>query len=246
MSSGNWPFDRWEIGSLPLREDHDYFNYWRKSTAGGMLYRLKKAFGKGGETEPISSLAATVETISDAVEHSQAEAFDNWQKHEVWLPTIDESRYAVDEPAEMLADCLCVLGPPDGFSEQRLFSAVGIWLLGEWAHSEKEKNPAMQSLAMAQAAVALAEAEWYRGQSEANEQLQKILANRNRVAAAKRHTANRERKEAARNWYLKLEPDSIKNADAARKIETDFSITFEVAKRWVTEFERFRLSTAKR
>jgi hypothetical protein len=238
---GNWPFNQWDVGLLSLRDKHDYCGaVYFDTNISSLHYRLKRAFGGGNNDDLKAALEYVIGVINEAIEHEEYEAKVSWLHSDVWLPMIDENRYGADEPVEMLVDSLNVVDAPENCTEQQLFSALGLWLIGEWFFYERTKDIRLQLWAMSQIALAIAETEWIRGKTDSALTNKTKLAIRNKEAANRRHEPNRARKKAAQLWYMSLDQGSIKQADAARKISSDHSITFEVAKRWATEFERAR------
>ena len=89
---------------------------------------------------------------------------------------------------------------------------------------------------LSQAAIALAETEWFKAIKTFERVTKEELAKRNRAAADKRHAKNRKSKQDAQElWQSRPWRNQ---ADAERKIAQECCITKEAAGRWVREFKR--------
>ncbi|WP_211251934.1 hypothetical protein, partial [Arenimonas malthae] len=203
-ASGGWPFERWGVGSLPLRPGFNYLAHpFGVSGVGSIHHRLLNALGWPYPTvtrfeELLAEVVAVVET---AIEHSDVDAYESWLRHEVWLPVLDDSLYGADSPADMLSQSIDYVGVRDEWSERELSAALGLWLLGELASLPDSKDWRYPEM-LIQIGIALAEAEYYRGRDEHQVEIAKRATNRSRAATDARHAANRARTKEARDWWL--------------------------------------------
>lgn len=236
-SRGDWPFLRWDIGSLELRADFDYLRWSPRPGLQAIAYRLRQAFGRKKTRDDLSAaLAEASEIVAAAIEVSETDAFHAWERHETWWPVLDESLDGRDHPAEMLADSLALVGAGHSLSDQEVCAAMGLWLVGEASRYETERDYRLKCWAVEQAGIALAEAEWNRGAQYGESQEKRKIANRNKLAASHRHEANRENKR--RGLALWLSREWKVQADAERAIANDCHVEKEVAGRWIREFKR--------
>lgn len=234
---GDWPFNRWGVESFPLRPGHRYFwSYSCSDTIDRIFYRLQYAFGSSEVGRLEHALQGAVETIRCAIEHSEDDAYTTWLNHDVWLSVVDESLTVSDDPVQLLIESIDYVGTPEGVSKIELCAAIGLWAAGEWAFFDKKKNEQGKGWAMAQAAVALAEAEYHRGCLYAEGERESKVSQQNRGAAQKRHASNRENKLRGRDIWLSKAWGV--QADAERAIAAACNITKEVAGRWVRQFKR--------
>lgn len=236
-SLGDWPFERWQPEEFVLRSDYQYFARWQEGVWSRQIaYRAQQAFGPGDRVRLATVLDSARRIIQDAVAKSEEDAYDSWLKREVWLPVLDESITASENPAQMLLDSIAYVGTPSDVTEQELCAALVLWLSGEWDSYAENNNQTGMLYCAVQAAVALAEAEFCRGFTKAGRQSKVAISGRNKIAAEKRHESNRENKSRGRDlWLSRAWPVQ---ADAERAIAAECHITKEVAGRWVREFKR--------
>lgn len=234
---GDWPFERWQPEEFLLRPDYQYFAKWQDGIWGRQIaYRAQQAFGAGGRVRLIAVLDSAVRIIQEAVAKSEEDAYESWLKRELWLPILDERATTSENPAQMLIDSIAYVGVPEDVTEQELCASLVLWLSGEWHSYAEDNNQAGMLYCAVQAAVALAEAEFYRGFTRAGRQSKVAISGRNKIAAEKRHESNRENKSRGRMlWLSRAWPVQ---ADAERAIAAECHITKEVAGRWVREFKR--------
>jgi hypothetical protein len=238
-ASGEWPFARWDIGPLRLRDGFKYFSYpMGVSGLGSIHHRLLHVLGWPRISEErLKELLGEVEAVIEtAIEHSDIDAYESWLQHEVWLPVLDDSLNGSESPADLLSQAIDYVGVHDEVSERELLAALGLWLLGEletltgrddWRHKEL----------LVQIAVALAGAEYYRGRDDFQLEVAKKATKRSQAATDARHAANRARTQEAREWWLS-QGAALSAAEAAREVSRRFHVVEDVAKRWVRQFRR--------
>lgn len=237
---GDWPFSRWRVEPFTLREGFRYFGFaHRRSDVGALQWRLQAVIGRENQSESRLQflLGEAVQVIETAIEHSETDAYCSWLKHDVWLPVLDDSLIGENSPAELLSQSLDYVGPTDHATEREMLSAVGLWLVGEYARlpaSEDYRHAAM----IGQIGVALAGASYLSGHEEALESEAKRVSRRNRAGAEARHAANRERLANAEDWWNEIANGVLSQAEAARQISRQFHVVEDVAKRWVRQFKR--------
>jgi hypothetical protein len=206
--------------------------------------RALTAFGQPGKARLADKLLESSKVVLCAIEEVESEAYACWLRHEVWHSRIDDRLRGIDNVAQLVIECLGVVGPPANVTEQEICAAIAIWCIGEWAHFDRAGDERSKSWAIVQAAISLAEAEYWRGVTDRTAQEQRELGHRTRKAAEARHRVNRERKERAfdlwrsRAWKVQ--------ADAERAIAEQCHITKEVAGRWVREFKNTSPGAVKR
>lgn len=236
---GDWPFDRWSIGSLPFREDYDYFYHPNLvSGVGALHYRLSSVFGLRSDRKAKlrRALNAAVEIVDSAIENSDADAFSCWESQELWLPVLDDTLNGSERPADMLAQSIDYVGVPDEASAREVSAALGLWLIGELQALPKNENW-MHASILVQIAIATAEAEFYRGLDEAKKDEQRELTSRAQKANTARHAANRARVKEAESWWIDS-GQNMSQAQASRDIAARFHVVEDVAKRWVRQFKQ--------
>lgn len=210
----------------------------------GLLHdRLRFAFGyRSDDARLQEALQAVVEVVHAAIDSAECEARDAFMSGEsLNRLCMGVGPHGLDEPARAFIESLDAVGPPDGFSEQDLCAGLGLLLIGNLSRLDDARVPdlhALETWSLGEAALLLAEAQWYLGKAAALREGESSLSSRNRKAAEVRHVANRERKRKARQWYLEHGVELDVKADASREIQKQFNVTFEVAKRWVTQFHR--------
>src|SRR5690348_7029798 len=114
--TGDWPFERWLLPSLDLRDEFDYL--CRVVFDSPILFRLQRAFAEKEPERLIATLNEAKEVVEGAIEYSESDACDAWLNHSVWLPRIDDSIRAGDQPAQMLIECIDVVGTRDFTAKQ--------------------------------------------------------------------------------------------------------------------------------
>lgn len=233
VNTGDWPFERWALPNLDLREDYDYLR--RYSFNSPIIYRLRSNFKPNDRGSLIATLNEAKEIVETAIENSEADAYSAWLGHEVWLPVLDDSIRSDTQPAQILIESIDYVGTNE-FEPQQVCAAMGIWCYGEYSNALGQDNHMQAIDYLHEAALALAEAEWYRGKKEQELTVRRQLSKRNRIAAEKGHTAHRENKLQgfviwdSRKWRVQ--------ADAEREIASQCNITQAVAGRWIREFKR--------
>ena len=233
-ATGEWPFYRWSLGQLKLSPGAGYFSHRGISRLDGLRYRCIKAFGRPDPDRLAKCLEAIRETTEAAIEASDLDAHASWLRHEVWLPVLDDSLDGSKEPADLLAQSIEYVGAPDGFSEQELMAALGLWLVREFQESAEHDELGLA----VQIGIAVAEAEFYRGVSRGMKVVSAKIASSTRKANDARHEANRKRAKEAESWWTDHAKGKLEPAEAAREIAKRFHVVEDVAKRWERTFRR--------
>lgn len=242
---GRFDFELFELDRMPLRSGVDYFpsfvtGRFSKQRLNRCQQRLGNAFGSRDPTILAAALEAAYNTVWAARERMESEARSAFESGES-LQSLCEGYGALgsDEPARTLLESLDEVGPEEGFTGEQLCAAVGLWLLGETvAAEESAKAEEVSEWAETEALELMAEAEWYRGRAEVLRDKGAELSRRNKRAAQVRHSGTNSRRKAANAWYLTEGRALPTKAAAAAAVAKQASISFEVAKRWVTAFER--------
>lgn len=241
----DWYQTNWAMPELSLRQSFDYLT--PVPFDNGIHFRLQLAFRVRGIREAPElhderataalrdTLSAVKETVEIAKEVSGADAHAFWMRHEIWIATIDERISGAKAPAALFIESKDAYGVPDDQDPQQLCAAIGLWCYGEHVHLVETNNYPRAVTMLEQAALALAEADWYRGQRDQARTDKGDIAKRNRAAANKRHEANKQNKLrgfgvwCSRSWRVQ--------ADAEREIASQCHITQVVAGRWIREFK---------
>lgn len=237
---GEWPFDRWDIGSLPMRDGYNYTGYPWGGASGLMSihHGLLSIFGHGSTNERLrAALDEVVEVVKAAIEQSDTDAHQSWVNHEVWLPVLDDSLNGDECPADMFVQSLGYVGTGGEFSEQELCAALGLWLIAEYRHLPTKADWRHPEL-LAQIGVCASEAQFHRGFDEGQKTEATKVAKRSQTANDARHAANRARVKEAEQWWSANARGKMTQAEAARQIASKFHVVEEVAKRYVRAFNR--------
>lgn len=233
----DWPFERWLLPDLDLRTGHEYlprFSTWLRSKGiNSLVFRLVDIF-KADMKHLRQALKECESIVGAAIDHSESEAHDNWLCHEVWLPVIDETIEAADEPAEMFVQSLLIT-ESDDFNKSNLCAAIGLWCAGEWAYFKATQNELNAERMLIQVSIALAEAEFYSAKETARLTAKRAASERARKAAVASHTEHHNRKLRAQEIWQSRQ--WLVQADAERKIASECHISLPVAGRWIREFK---------
>lgn len=225
-----WPHESYLVPDFRLRPSFDYLEPVPFDPT--VVTRMQQAFGNGNRDVLVTTLNEAREVIESAIENSQSDAYAAWLKHDVWLPTLGDSYRISERPAQLLIESLDLVGTRE-CTEQQVCAAVALWCYGE--HFGAVLNGKHETEMLEQAALALAEAEFYRGMKVQTARMAVVRSVRNKAAANKGHEANKKRKLRgfeiwdSRHWQVQ--------ADAEREIAKQCNITQPVAGRWIRDYK---------
>lgn len=225
-----WPQADYSVPDFCLRPSFDYLEPVPFDPP--IVTRMQQAFGDGNRDALVAALNEAREVMEGAIESSRSDAYLAWLKHDVWLPTLGDSYKISERPAQLLTECIGVVGTRE-CTEQQVCAAVALWCYGE--HFGTVLNGKHETEMLEQAALALAEAEFYRGMDAQTARMAVVRSVRNKAAADKGHEANKIRKLHgfeiwdSRRWQVQ--------ADAEREIAKQCNITQPVAGRWIRDYK---------
>ena len=225
-----WPHEDYLVPDFRLRPSFDYLVPVPFDPP--VVTRMQQTFGSGNRDALVAALSEAREVMEGAIENSQSDAHAAWLKHDVWLPTLGDSYRISERPAQLLIESIDMVGTRE-CTEQRVCAAVALWCYGE--HFGRVLDGKHEAEMLEQAALALAEAEFYRGLDVQTARMAVVRSVRNKAAADKRHEANKKNKLrgfevwVSRSWQVQ--------ADAEREIAKQCNITQAVAGRWVREYK---------
>jgi hypothetical protein len=183
-------------------------------------------------------LREATEIISAAVEKGRADAYATWLKHELWVPTLDETFSGDQNPGQLFVQALEIIGPLYDSSSAELSAAVSYYCIHKTLDAKSRGDASGSDKLLVEAAVAATTAAYYHGLSFGSQQDRQVMSKRNRAAANARHAFNRANKEKGLKIWLSR--DWKPQADAERAIAAAANITQPVAARWIREFKRLR------